>query len=144
MAVKGNAGRVKGGGLAALTASVLAGLAVPAGAEAGQWGWSGFIGSGNDNPGCWWHHSVAVCGTNYWSSLKYGRKTNNSGGTKALIGFENPSAIRGLWVNTGQGRVSYSTSPAALGFGTGNYTGCHVTWWSGAFMDGGTHYCWTP
>jgi len=109
-----------------VTAAALCALVFPSSASAWQqWFWTGNLGPGDYDPDCIWYYGRAVCsGWNYWDDNTLERESQNA---TILLGYENNSRIRGVYVGPEQfRRVVY---PGDLGMG--GYLKAHATWWSG-------------
>lgn len=114
-------------GAVAAVAGALAGLASPGLATAGTWTYSGFVGPSHHNNACDWYASLGVCGWNYWN---YEAGTVFKRNCKLLVGFEDPSAIRGHYYFSGATSTSFSWTYFSFGFPS-EYLAAQATYFAG-------------
>lgn len=118
-----------------LTLSVILGvvaLALPAGAAAGEWIWSGGLwpGSGGRDGNCIWYPNQSSCaGWNYWAFTSGSALSGPY--VKYLTGYENNVRIRGIWIYDGDAGSIYAAALDMQG-----YNKAVATYWEGT----GTYY----
>ena len=89
-----------------------------------------WVGPATYDNDCIWYYGQARCsGGNNWDFNVLFREP---GGGTVLVGFENPTRIRGVWSYNGE--TFASTDKAELGMCC--YLFGHTTWWSGGSVYG--------
>jgi hypothetical protein len=96
--------------LVAVVGALTLALGLPAAAQAGSWGWEGFVGMGLGNGACWLYSGQSSCSpsSSLWYQINAANQiVNNYRGGTMHAGFETTSVIRGSYLNAGDAKTVY-------------------------------------
>lgn len=109
--------------LAAIAAALLAALIIVTNATANTYGWQGRL-PGGSNGVCPWYASWGHCGPSQTNWYRNNGANQNPSGDGLHVGFENSSAIRGMYLGSYQSGSVYASDV----FSSGTAIRPELTW----------------